>query len=150
MLMNLHLPYKLLLVSIFYSLIVRYLFPATQFLNDSLNLTLSAGFVFLGIIFGFWVKKIIKDHKTTLNPYDKPTFLITSGPFKHSRNPMYLSYVIIAVGSAIFSGSLLGFVGPILYFLYLNYKIIPREERRLTESFPANYEIYTDKVRRWL
>lgn len=92
----------------------------------------------------------MNSYKTTLNPSGKPTTLITSGPFKLSRNPMYVSYLLVAIGFALFSDSWLGFIGPILYFIYLNFKIIPEEEQNLRDTFKNDYLVYTNKVRRWL
>lgn len=89
-------------------------------------------------------------HKTTLNPFGSPTTLITSGPFTASRNPMYLSYMLVALAAAIFSETIAGFWGPLLYFLYLNVKTIPLEEKNLRLSFSTVYEAYCKKVRRWI
>lgn len=147
--MKLHLPYKLLIISVVYSLVVSYFIFGKGIYNISI-IIIALIFVFSGIVIGFWVKEIIRNHKTTLNPYGKPTTLITSGPFKFSRNPMYASYLLVALGFAIYSGTWIGFIGPVLYFLYLNFRIIPTEEQKLKEAFSTDYEIYFKKVRRWL
>lgn len=147
--MDLHLPYKLLIAVIFYALVVRYLNFGMK-IPTTLVLVIALTFVATGIFMGLWSKQVIKNFKTTLNPYGKPAVLITSGPFKFSRNPMYLSYLLVALGFAIYSESWIGFIGSALYFIYLNFGIIPMEEVRLKESFLKSYEVYMGRVRRWL
>ncbi|OHB05352.1 MAG: hypothetical protein A3A26_02075 [Candidatus Zambryskibacteria bacterium RIFCSPLOWO2_01_FULL_47_14] len=147
--MELHLPYKLLIATILCSLIVRYLTFGLEIPNK-LALFTTLTLIIIGILIGLWVKRVIRNHKTTLNPYGKPTAIITSGPFQFSRNPMYLSYLLVALGFAIYSENWIGFIGPVLYFLYLNFSIIPGEETRLKNGFSSSYEVYAGRVRRWL
>ncbi len=148
--MELHLPYKLLLVSIASSLLLGYLFHSTAIFSYPYNFFVGTISVVFGLFLGLWAKRIIQHHKTTLNPYGEPSALVVRGPFRWSRNPMYVSYVLIALGAAIFSGSLISFIPPVLYFLYLNYKIIPQEEERLLKNFSNLYTEYCQKVRRWI
>jgi protein-S-isoprenylcysteine O-methyltransferase Ste14 len=84
-------------------------------------------------------------------PARKPTrVIVRTGPYRISRNPIYLAYSLLQLGIAIWANSLwlvatlLGAVGVIDFF------VIPREERYLEHKFGAEYLDYKDSVRRWL
>ena len=81
---------------------------------------------------------------------DRPTVLLVSGPYRRSRNPMYLAWTSIALGVALLANSvwLLGMVP--LAFLYLHLVEIPREEARLDAVFGEQYLAYKRRVRRYL
>jgi protein-S-isoprenylcysteine O-methyltransferase Ste14 len=80
---------------------------------------------------------------------ERPGALVTDGVFSHSRNPVYLALLLLALGIALLLGSppLLGLacLAP-LYFSSL----IRREERFLVEQHGASYAQYAARVPRWL
>jgi len=76
--------------------------------------------------------------------------LVTSGPFRFSRNPMYLGMLLWVLGLAVLLGSLIAFLFPVLLFLVANFLIVPMEERRLVETMGEAYIAYSRRVRRWL
>jgi protein-S-isoprenylcysteine O-methyltransferase Ste14 len=76
--------------------------------------------------------------------------LVTDGPFRYSRNPMYLGMLMWILGFAMLLGTLTPFVFVLLVFLLLNISIVPMEERSLRQLFPAEYAEYERRVRRWL
>ena len=75
---------------------------------------------------------------------------MTSGPFRFTRNPMYLGMLIWLTGLAVLLGSLMAFLFPILLFLLANSLIIPLEERLMEETFGESFLDYKRRVRRWL
>lgn len=84
-------------------------------------------------------------------PPTQPTTLIAmTGPFRWTRNPMYLAMALIYAGLAI------GFDGPIafallpLVLIVIQTQVIAREERYLEAKFGDEYRRYKAKVRRWL
>lgn len=76
--------------------------------------------------------------------------LIVSKYFSISRNPLYLAEFIVVIGVAILAGSLIAFVGPLIYILVLNFAVIPYEEKRLELAFGKAYLRYKQSVRRWI
>lgn len=88
--------------------------------------------------------------RTTLNPSGSARSLLTVGPYRLSRNPMYLSLVLAYLGTA----CLLAEAWPLLLLLLpvaiLHLKVIPFEEARLHAVFGDAYTRYCAKVRRWL
>jgi protein-S-isoprenylcysteine O-methyltransferase Ste14 len=147
--MKKRLPPKLLLLSIAVSVISHYLFPVLYFIGFPTNLF---GFLIVGIgwILCIWSQNVIESHGTAMHCQKKPTMLVTTGPFRFSRNPFYLGYLIITVGVAIMLGSISGFVGPLLFVVLINSKVIPKEENILQQIFSESYTKYRQEVRRWL
>lgn len=85
-----------------------------------------------------------------MSPYESPAVLLTTGPFRFSRNPAYLAMAAILFGSAVVMGTLVSFAFPVLFVLIIELLFIPDEERRLEEIFGGRYREYKRKVRRWI
>lgn len=88
--------------------------------------------------------------KTTFNPTEAPSRLVTTGLYAKSRNPMYLGMVLVLAGFQGVVGFIPGIILVLLYFLYLNVKIIPEEEKRVESVFGREYWDYKGKTRRWI
>ena len=84
-------------------------------------------------------------------PARRPTTVIVrSGPYRFSRNPIYLAYSLFLLGIAIWMNSLwlLGTLG--VAVALMNFFVIRREEEYLERRFGAEYLDYKASVRRWL
>jgi protein-S-isoprenylcysteine O-methyltransferase Ste14 len=79
-----------------------------------------------------------------------PPHLVANGPYRISRNPMYVSGLLTWLGWAIFYGSPAVFVALVLLWAVFSFRVIPREERRLESLFGKDYLEYKRSVRRWL
>jgi len=105
-------------------------------------------------IFGFglmlWAWRLFRQKGTPIRPTDKPTVIVTSGPFCVSRNPMYLGILIILLAIAVWVGSLPMLIAPVGFFTFMSLVFIPYEERRMREVFGGEYVSYTQKVRQWI
>lgn len=102
-------------------------------------------------IMGLAVRQF-KHAGTTIDPLKPETAgsLVATGPFKYSRNPMYLGMAIIILCTGIFWGAYITIIALPLFVVYLNhFQIIP-EERAMTKIFPEQYVDYCAKVRRWI
>lgn len=90
--------------------------------------------------------------KTTFNPMkpEASTFLVVSGVYRWTRNPMYLGFFLILAGWAVFLANLLAFLLLPAYVLYMNRFQIEPEERALRARFPEKFDVYERRVRRWL
>lgn len=80
---------------------------------------------------------------------DEPEELITEGPFRWSRNPIYVGHSLVHAGGAFLIGSLWPLLTLVPVVLYLN-RVIQREEARLRALFGEAYDRYCQRVRRWL
>jgi len=89
---------------------------------------------------------------TTVNPL-KPqaaSSLVTTGIYRHTRNPMYLGLLLLVVAWAVLLSSPFALLGPVAFTSYIGrFQIVP-EERVLSALFGAEYSAYQSRVRRWL
>jgi protein-S-isoprenylcysteine O-methyltransferase Ste14 len=87
---------------------------------------------------------------TTFLPYREPSAIVVSGPYRLSRNPMYLGLILLYLGLAVWTQIwwALAFL-PLPLFVLTRY-IIPLEEAQLRRRFGEEYAAYTTRVRRWL
>ncbi len=82
---------------------------------------------------------------------DKPDeALVEAGPFRFSRNPIYLGFLLGATGLALSWGTLWGWLGVVATHALLDRLVIAREETYLAARFGAAYEAYRGRVRRWM
>ena len=88
--------------------------------------------------------------ETTFIPDGTPKKLISSGPFKISRNPIYLGMLLILFGIAFLMSSLSAVIIAIVFGLIINFTWIAHEEKKLKELFLEDWENYSAKVRRWI
>lgn len=83
-------------------------------------------------------------------PFAAPSVLLTRGPFRLSRNPMYVAHLLLLVAlAALFDGPWVLVAGA-LHALVLQRVIVPGEEQRLRLAFGAAWREYAERVRRWL
>jgi protein-S-isoprenylcysteine O-methyltransferase Ste14 len=104
----------------------------------------------VGAALAGWGWMIFHRAGTTRIPGKLSTTLVTWGPYRFTRNPMYVGLSIAYLGEA----GLLGHVWPILLLPvvlgYINALVIPVEEARLREVFGDEYDRYRSRVRRWI
>lgn len=92
---------------------------------------------------------LIRHHNHSSNVSHLPPSLIISGSFSHSRNPLYLAYVTIVLGTALILGSAAAFLPVVLCFITLSF-VIRFEENRLHKKFGSSFRHYRSTVHRWL
>ncbi len=88
--------------------------------------------------------------RTSVNPSRPTTALLTAGPYRLTRNPMYLAMVIQYVGLALLFNALWAIVLLPLALVIIHFTVIKREERYLEQKFGEDYRAYKARVRRWL
>ena len=110
------------------------------------------GWIFAGtgIVLNLWTDNLFKKWGTTVKPYLKPSQLILDGPFKISRNPMYLGMLMILAGTSILLKSVILLSIPVLYFIVMNIFYIRKEEQAMLQEFGPEYVSYKKKVRAWI
>jgi protein-S-isoprenylcysteine O-methyltransferase Ste14 len=97
-----------------------------------------------------WAQRVMKKAGTNIRP-DKPALaIVVSGPFRLTRNPMYLSLCLLQLGIALLIDGLMPLLLVIPLVLMLHFGVILREERYLTAKFGEPYVTYRSQVRRWL
>ncbi|MBI4723892.1 MAG: isoprenylcysteine carboxylmethyltransferase family protein [Rhodomicrobium sp.] len=87
--------------------------------------------------------------RTTFHPGGSAMALVQSGIFKRTRNPMYLSLVLITLGLGVATANAwLVLLAPLL-LIYLQERVVKREEAYLSARFGEDYIAYKRQVRRW-
>ena len=107
-------------------------------------------FIGFGIAMNIWGDAKFKEKQTTISPFGTPTTLLMEGPFRISRNPMYVGMASILFGVALCVGSLVAFACPIIFVIVMQTKFLPVEERNLGATFANEYKTYKRKVRQWI
>ena len=110
------------------------------------------GFLLIAVggLLNLWTDKMFKEEETTVKPYKDPSQLLTEGPFRVSRHPMYLGMFFVLLGAALVFGTLVSFVFPFLFLVLMEVLFIPTEEKNLERVFQEEYIRYKNTVRRWI
>jgi protein-S-isoprenylcysteine O-methyltransferase Ste14 len=100
--------------------------------------------IFLGALTAF------RRAHTTLIPNKPATAFVTSGPYRWTRNPMYVSLALLYVAVALWMNSWWTVLMLIPVLFVISMAVIAREERYLGSAFPNEYADYCARTRRWL
>jgi len=103
-----------------------------------------------GVVFSLSGAATVLRHRTTVVPHRPVSALVTTGPYRISRNPMYTGHVVACVGAALWTGSWWPLIVLPLSLLATHRLVIVPEEVYLSERFPDDYAAYRSHVRRWL
>ena len=117
--------------------------------RDTFNL---AGWVFMaaGVGLAAWCLIIFRRQRTTTVPGHQSSTLVTWGPYRFSRNPMYVALTLAYLGEAGILGQIWPLPCLVLVLVYLNRTLVPFEEAHLEQTFGESYAQYRSQVRRWL
>ena len=100
--------------------------------------------------FATWALLLMRKHRTTPSPFGAATTLLASGPYRITRNPIYLAMLGIQAATALAFGlSATLALLPVSAWL-LDRFVIRREEAFLRAAFPVEFAALTARVRRWL
>lgn len=143
------LPPKLLFGAIVAAVLLSTLFSTPLIFPVPFNF-LGVFFIIGGALLARVTRSLMEHFKTTLDPKGEPSQLLAEGPFKFSRNPMYIGYIVTVLGFAIYMGEVLSFIAPLLLLCALDWVAIPREEKMMKQQFGDDYSKYARKVRRWI
>lgn len=106
--------------------------------------------ILIGVALGAGAIGMFVRARTTIIPHHRVSALVTSGPYRVSRNPMYASLALICLGSALVVGTWWPLVTVIPALWIIRNAVIAPEERYLEDTFGADYRAYEQRVRRWL
>ncbi|WP_298297667.1 isoprenylcysteine carboxylmethyltransferase family protein [uncultured Litoreibacter sp.] len=111
---------------------------------------LSWSLIGLGLALIGWAAAWFWRRKTTIEPHHMPHKLIVEGPFRLSRNPIYLAMVIILIGAIFGRGQPISLFLLPIFVVVLKARFVLPEEDALAKTFGSDAEAYFKGTRRWL
>jgi protein-S-isoprenylcysteine O-methyltransferase Ste14 len=118
---------------------------------------IEAPYRYAGLVLGalalaliLWAALLFRRAGTNIRPYLPSTRLVLGGPYRFTRNPMYLGMAGMLLGAALYAGSLTPFIVIPAFMGLIQERFILAEEAKLEAAFGAEYLAYKARVRRWL
>jgi protein-S-isoprenylcysteine O-methyltransferase Ste14 len=139
----------LFLAALGVGLYLQWLMPAQPFPSE---LARVAGTVLccLAVAVGIWGSITMHRAGTNVRPDRPATALVTGGPFRFSRNPLYLSLITLYLGITLLFDALWPLIMLIPVLAFVHWRIVLREEKYLEAKFGVAYRDYKTRVRRWI
>lgn len=119
-------------------------------MSDTVRYTVSAVVFLISIAIGLSALRVFRAAKEHPSPYKPTQTIVDSGPFRFTRNPIYISFLVTALAIAILDNSWWVVLSMIPLALLLEFGVIRREEEYLSRKFGAVYDDYRRRVRRWI
>jgi protein-S-isoprenylcysteine O-methyltransferase Ste14 len=130
-------------------LLLHWLMPV-QPLPPTLSHVLAAALCVASGVVGIWGRVTMHRAGTNMRPDRPATALVTGGPFRFSRNPLYLSLLALYLAITLIFDALWPLVTLMPMLAVVHWGIIVREERYLEAKFGDAYRAYKARVRRWI
>lgn len=141
-------PPFIYLTSIVAGIILNFIWNVKIFNNSKVYtgiiLILLAVFIFVNAF------KSLGKAKTPIQPYKPTSKIVKTGPYRLTRNPIYLSFALAQLGIALLLNNLWILIGLVPALLIVSYGVILREEKYLENKFGREYVDYKSSVRRWI
>jgi protein-S-isoprenylcysteine O-methyltransferase Ste14 len=123
---------------------------SVRILSPSADRAIGVICIMSGLTLIAWSVQTFWRSKTSVIPVRPSSAIVTGGPFRFTRNPMYIALTLLYLGTAFWLNTLWPIVLlPVLLFLVQSY-VIAREERYLERKFGKEYLQYKSRVRKWL
>ncbi len=128
---------------------IHVFFPLAQWSEPVL---VYGGLALIGaaLLFGGWAAWTFEWHGTPVHPFEPAKCLVIGGPYRYSRNPMYLSLLVMLIGLWLILGSVTPVVVVIAFETIISTRFIDPEERALESRYGDEFRRYKASVRRWI
>lgn len=120
------------------------------FQKGSLHVLFGAVLIAAAIVLAAWSMRTMRLAGTRYETSRPTSSIVSYGPFRLTRNPIYLAMLMLLLGVGIAFNSGWVFLMMFPFYLVIRYGVIAREEAYLEGKFGADYLAYKDTVRRWL
>jgi protein-S-isoprenylcysteine O-methyltransferase Ste14 len=108
------------------------------------------GTLLMGVILNLWANSLFVKKKVGVCPFSPVGSLLSEGPFRFTRNPMYLGMVLICAGMALVTGLYFNLCAAALLAVWLHFRFVLPEEEFLEEQMGLDYLTYARRSPRWL
>jgi protein-S-isoprenylcysteine O-methyltransferase Ste14 len=118
--------------------------------DSSVSLVLGVCLIALGGALAIWGQKVMGAAGTNVPTSLPATAIVTSGPFRLSRNPLYLALNLVFVGLTLAINTCWGLIALLVLLPLMHHGVVLREEHYLERKFGDTYLRYKARVRRYL
>ena len=125
------------------------IFPS-HMMRDEVSLPIGIVLAVAAFSLGIWAGGVLKMAGTNVNPSQPALTIVRNGPYRFTRNPMYLALCLLQVSLAFFLNDWISLLFVIPLALVLHFGVILREERYLEAKFGDPYLALRREVRRWI
>lgn len=139
-----------LVLAIAAGLALEWLYPLPWLPANVPNGWIGAAMFVLGLALVIWAIVTFRNAGTSVQGSQPTTAIVEDGPYRFSRNPIYVGMLIGLAGIAVGFDTVWVLVALILFYLVIRYGVVAREETYLERKFGAVYLDYKSRVRRWL
>lgn len=136
-------------IALITTLVLHLLWPLADWIDPPVSY-IGLAAVAIGFLIVITAARDFERGRTTIKPFEQSTTLITGGPYRFSRNPMYLGMVVTLFGVAVLLGTPAAFAPIPVLIRLLTQRFIRIEESMLMDMFGEDYAAYCRKVRRWI
>ena len=116
----------------------------------SLQALVDVGFVVAGFGLDIWAYRVMRAAGTHAEPFKPTMTIVAHGPFRFTRNPMYVGFVMSFLGLSLAFALEWGFIALPFLWLTLDRVVVTREEAYLSRKFGPIYAKYLARTRRWI
>ena len=142
-------PPLVYLSAIAFGVLLHFAWPL-RLVSPTLSMAIGAPTVVVAVALFVWSVRTLRIAGTPV-PGDRPTTaIVRAGPYRFSRNPIYLAFSLFQLGVACWLNSLWLVLTLVPAVALMSFVVVPREERYLELRFPTEYPSYKRAVRRWL
>ena len=142
-------PLAIYLAALLVGFLVDWLWPV-RLLPDPMRYGLGGLLVLASLVAIYPVLRSLKRAKTPFDTRRAENALVTEGLFGYSRNPGYVSMIVLCVGIAVLADNMWVIATTAIATVFLDRHVVAAEERHLEARFGAAYRTYKSRVRRWL
>jgi protein-S-isoprenylcysteine O-methyltransferase Ste14 len=122
----------------------------TEYLDRAIAHLVGGVLIGMGVLLALSAVYAFFRARTNLRPDRPSSALVRTGPYRFTRNPMYVSLTMVYVGVAVMTQSLWSLLLLPLVVAFIRSKVIAREEAYMERRFGAEYLRYKSEVRRWV
>jgi protein-S-isoprenylcysteine O-methyltransferase Ste14 len=129
--------------------VLRWFWPV-PIVDHTVVVWLGLVLVVFGVGIAIWGRGAMQAAGTNVDPCRPTTAIVNSGPFRFSRNPLYMALMLMFFGLSLALNTWWGIVVLVPLVIVMHYGVVLREERYLNQKFGVSYQQYRSKVRRYI
>ena len=142
------LPPKALLFSLLVQVpLAVWRWPVTP---SRVSVLLGAAMVIAGCVLNVWAERLFRKGGVGVCPFTPAPSLVSSGPYRLTRNPMYLGMVLLSASGALFAGLPWNLWPAVTLAVWLHFRFVLPEEEFLRKQLGVSYLEYASRNPRWL